>query len=33
VKQSISQIKKFLKEKKIGVAELYSEYASKAKLK
>ena len=32
MKQSISQIKKALKEKKIGVAELYSEYANKAKL-
>ena len=32
MKQSISQIKKALKEKKIGVAELYSEHANKAKL-
>ena len=32
MKQSISHIKKSLKEKKIGVAELYSEYAKKAKL-
>ena len=32
MKQSISQIKKALKDKKIGVAELYSEYANKAKL-
>ena len=32
MKQSISQIKKALKEKKIGVAEFYSEYANKAKL-
>ena len=31
MKQSISQIKRSLSEKKIGVAELYSEYASKAK--
>jgi len=31
VKQSISQIKKSLTDKKIGVAELYSEYANKAK--
>ena len=32
MKQSISQIKKALKEKKIGVAELYAEHANKAKL-
>ena len=31
MKQSISQIKKSLTDKKIGVAELYSEYANKAK--
>ena len=31
MKQSISQIKRSLSEKKIGVAELYSEYSSKAK--